>query len=65
MEHDYIITLGFSLKNPIWSRRVKYYDIEDRRGMKRLTFIDLSGDRGFVDYNACVPVVIEAIPVKD
>ena len=64
MGYEFQITLGFSHKDPIWSCRVKRYDIEDCRGMKRLSFVDLAGDKGFVDYNACVPVVIEAIPVK-
>ena len=64
MGYEFYITLGFSHKDPIWSSRVRDYDIEDRRGMKRLTYVDTRGDCGFVDYNSNVPVVIEAIPVK-
>ena len=37
MSYEFYITLGFSHKDPIWSCRVRDYDIEDRRGMKRLT----------------------------
>lgn len=64
MSYEFYITLGFSHKDPIWSSKVRDYDIEDRRGMKRLNYVDTRGEQGFVYYNSNVPVVIEAIPVK-